>query len=213
MLTNYLTQGTLAQQPYQSARESLTIFATAALISMYNIRLFLNSLWQLLPAANLASDYHPCREVSQLLQPLRTSATTGSTVRSEAAQQPVPQRLDKPVRSFACYVRGYSSLPLTDRALVALRSGHLSKAFHILPDITLAALDYGLQPSDTQLIANGRYAPGWSLREQLLIRVTDDLYRKHEINERAWKRLTKLYSHNQILDIIFCAAAFHLCTL
>ena len=73
------------------------------------------------------------------------------------------------------------------------------------------ALDHGLQPSDIQLIPLGRYAPGWSIKEQLLIRATDDLNKKQGLDVKIWKKLRTYYSHGQILDIIFCAGAFHLC--
>ncbi|MDD7803995.1 MAG: hypothetical protein PUP46_00120 [Endozoicomonas sp. (ex Botrylloides leachii)] len=173
----------------------------------------MNALWQVLPAAHLTSSSHLCRKIRPLSQALKKAEVRDVTASITVEDSLLVPRLDKPSRSFACYVKGYSCLGLTDRALVALRSAHLSKMLHALPDITLAALDYGLQPSDIKLIINGRYAPGWSLKEQLLIKVTDDLYKKGELDEKVWKRLTALYSYNEILDIIFCIAAFHLCTL
>ncbi len=121
-------------------------------------------------------------------------------------------QIDKPAMIFASYVRGYSSLPLNERALVALRSAHLSKAKHLLPGIEMMALDHGLKPSDIRFIANGRFAPGWNQRAQTLIQATDDLYKKQSIEPRLWKKLQNLYKNEQILDIILCAAAFHLCT-
>ncbi|WP_263080191.1 carboxymuconolactone decarboxylase family protein [Endozoicomonas sp. Mp262] len=178
---------------------------------MYNLRLFLSSLWKYLAAAELASDYHPHGDSKQYRHTLKKPLASMQAILDRHHQ--VRPRLDKPAKSFAQYVRGYSSLPLNDRALVALRSAYLNKAHYLLPGIVAAALDHGLTPSDIKLIANGRFAPGWSHKEQLLIQVTDDLYRKQKIELRTWKRLCHFYSPDQILDIVLSAAAFHLCSL
>ena len=168
---------------------------------MYNIRECLSTLWQQLRAIHLLNHHPP----TQKNHPRIYFAPKSSHDSAPA--------LAPPTRNFAAYVRGYSTLPLTDRALIALRCCYLAKAVHLLPGITLAALDCGLQPSDTRLIIKGCYAPGWSTKEQLLIRVSDELYQKNRIGLRTWQQLETFYNSTQLLDLIFCAGAFHLCTL
>ncbi|MDP0561303.1 MAG: hypothetical protein QS721_02750 [Candidatus Endonucleobacter sp. (ex Gigantidas childressi)] len=172
--------------------------------------LFFNLLWKLLPAANLAGDYYPGMDARQSTYSFFRSPQIeeASSAKPEASNCP---QLEKPFRSFASYIKGCGTLPLNDRALIVLRSAHLSRAYHLLPALSKMALDQGLKFSDIQLIPLGRYAPGWSVREQLLIRAADDLYKKHGLDVKIWKRLLKLYSHGQILDIIFCAGAYYLC--
>ncbi len=173
---------------------------------------FFNTLWKQLAMADLASDYHPSRTTEQLKRPLFSYCATPKDFTPPTETLRYTPRLDAPVRSFSSYVRGYGTLPLKDRALITLRSARLAHAFHVIPDLTVMAIDHGLTDSDVTFIANGRYAPGWNFRQQLLIRVTDELYNQQKINRRVWKRLTKMYDHGQIFDIVLSAAAFHLCT-
>ncbi len=172
---------------------------------------FFNTLWKQLAIAGLASDYHPLKSAEQLKIPLFSYSITSTDFTPATDKLSDTPRLDEPARSFSSYVRGYSTLPLKDRALIALRSAHITHAFHMIPDLTVMAIDHGLTDSDVTFIANGRYAPGWNFRQQLLIRVTDELYNKQRINTGVWKRLTKMYDHGQIFDIVLSAAAFHLC--
>lgn len=178
---------------------------------MYDSRLFFNLLWKSLSPAGLASGDHFCLNVNKpLLAIVGNSKSSASSL--ARGNESCYSRLDKPLRSFSAYVKGYGSLSVKERLLVALRSAHLGKARYLLPELSLTAIDCGLRPSDVQFVVHGRHAPGWSLKEQLLIRVADDLYNKNGLEERVWEKLLKLYSHVQILDIIFCASAFHLCT-
>lgn len=176
---------------------------------MYNLRAFLTLLWRQLAVAGLASGHHPdYRKPPSAAAP---RSPVGLQAILDRHHQIIP-RLDQPIKSLPCYLLGYSRLPLTDRALITLRSAHISKAHYLLPGLVANALDHGLTPSDIKLIARGRQAPGWSARERLLIQITDDLYRKRMIMPVHWKRLRRLYHPDQILDIVLNAAAFHLCT-
>lgn len=178
---------------------------------MNRLRAFIESLWQYLPDAGLASEYHPSVEGGAIPIPFIQSQKL--LLDSEV---PVPQknapRLHEPQRSFTCYMQGYSSLPMRDRSLVALRSAHLCNARHLFGDIAECALDTGLLHSDIQMIRRGHMAPGWSRHDTLLLRVTDGLYKDQKISPRYWRELLKIYKPQQILDLVLCIAAFHLCT-
>ena len=177
---------------------------------MEKFRAFLGALWQLLPGAGLASEYHPFVPGGAIPIPFIQSQKLlldGDLV-DRLASSP---RLTKPARSFTSYMQGYSSLPLKDRALVALRSAHLCGARHLLPDIALCARDTGLNPSDIEFVARGHQAPGWNRHQRLLLVITDQLYENQEINRRHWRELQKVYDSQQALDLVLCIAAFHLC--
>ncbi|MGB1271999.1 MAG: hypothetical protein ACPG5T_08000, partial [Endozoicomonas sp.] len=113
--------------------------------------------------------------------------------------------------TFRTYLSGYSRLPLRDRALITLRSAHLSGANHLLASLALTALDHGLQPSDIQLIKTGHQAEGWTKRETLLLQAVNDLHYQQKISQKLWKTLSQVYDPGQILDFTLCSGAFHLC--
>lgn len=176
---------------------------------MEKLRTFFGSLWQMLPSAELASEYHPSVNGGAIPIPFIVSQRillTNPTKQCETAP-----RLQSPIRSFSCYMQSYSSLPLRDRSLAALRSAHLAGARHLIPDIAHCALDTGLKASDISLAIKGHTSPGWSRQEHLILRVAEDLYQNKSISKRHWQELQKIYKPQQILDLIFSCAAFHLC--
>ncbi|KEQ16701.1 carboxymuconolactone decarboxylase family protein [Endozoicomonas numazuensis] len=177
---------------------------------MKKLRIFLGALWKVLPEAGLASEYHP--------------AVTGGAIPIPFIQSQkflleanIPERLpnspelDQPERSFISYMQGYSSLPLRDRALAALRSAHLCNARHLVSDIAQCALDTGLTASDIQMASRGHLAPGWSHQQRLILRTTEELYKDQIIGSANWRALKKIYTPQQILDLVLCIASFHLC--
>ena len=176
---------------------------------MERLRTFFATLWQLLPAAGLASEYHPAVEGGAIPVPFIVSQRI---LLADATVLPISAPvLAAPKRNFTAYMQGYSSLPMRDRALCALRSAHICGARHLLPDIARCALDAGLQNSDIAMAAKGLSSPGWSKQEILILRVTEELYRKQVISPKYWQELKRIYKPQQILDLLFCCAAFHLC--
>ena len=172
-------------------------------------RSLFSDLWRYLPLAGLANEYHPCTEGGVVplpfIQAQKHLIKEGSL---DAEPHPV---LEPPKRSLLGYMQGYSSLPLRDRALICLRSAYLCKARHLMPALAIMAMDHGLCSSDIGLIANGRFAPGWRRWDQVLISTEDDIYKKQAVSEKLWQILTKKYTEEQILDLVLCTAAFHLC--
>ena len=176
---------------------------------MEPLRNLLGDLWRFLPLAGLANEYHPCTEGGVIPVPfIQAQKVLVEAMARENGDAPV---LEPPRRSFRAYMQGYSSLPLRDRALVCLRSAHLSKARHLMPPLAIMALDHGLRSSDVQLICNGRFAPGWSRRDHLLICATDDVFRCQGVSQKLWKNLSGIYHQGQIFDLVLCTAAFQMC--
>ena len=177
---------------------------------MEKLRALLGLIWRSLPMAGLANEYHPCTEGGVIPVPfIQAQKTLIDSLNQRHSYEPL---LAVPRRSFRAYMQGYSSLPLHDRALVCLRSAHLCRARHLMPALNAMALDHGLRPSDIQLICSGRFAPGWSRREHLLICATDEIFRSQEISARLWNNLSRIYHEGQIFDLVLCTAAFHLCS-
>ena len=176
---------------------------------MERLRNMLGDLWRFLPLAGLANEYHPCTEGGVIPVPfIQAQKVLIEAMTRESDNLPV---LEEPRRSFRAYMQGYSSLPLRDRALICLRSAHLSKARHLMPSLASMALDHGLRSSDVQLICNGRFAPGWSRRDHLLICATDEIFRQQGVTPKLWKNLSKIYHGGQIFDLLLCTVAFQLC--
>ena len=176
---------------------------------MEKLRTFFSTLWQLLPSAGLASEYHPAVEGGAIPIPFIVSQRV---LLADAVPETFnAPELAPPKRSFTAYMQGYSSLPVRDRSLCALRSAHLCGARHLVPDIARCALDTGLQSSDITLAVNGHSSPGWSRQENLILQVTEELYRTQGISPKLWEELKRIYKPQQILDLLLCCAAFHLC--
>ena len=176
---------------------------------MERLRNLLGDLWRFLPLAGLANEYHPCTEGGVIPVPFIQAQKV--LIEAMTRQNSNPPELAAPRRSFRAYMQGYSSLPLRDRALICLRSAHLAKARHLMPALVTMAMDHGLRSSDIQLICNGRFAPGWSRRDHLLICATDDVFRSQGVSPNLWKNLSKIYHGGQIFDLVLCTAAFQLC--
>ena len=177
---------------------------------MKKLRLFLGSLWQILPEAGLASEYHPAIEGGAIPIPFIQSQKL--LLESDAPERlPNSPELERPERSFTSYMQGYSSLPMRDRALVALRSAYLCNARHLISDIAQCALDTGLTDSDIQMASRGHLAPGWSQQQRLILRTTEELYKEQVIGSSNWRALKRIYTPQQILDLVLCVASFHLC--
>ena len=176
---------------------------------MERLKTFFNALWQLLPSAGLASEYHPAIDGGAIPIPFIVSQRI--LLNDMVHKQEGAPTLQPPARSFTGYMQGYTSLPVRDRALSALRSAHLAGARHLIPDIARCALDAGLQASDLERVAKGQISSGWESREALVLHVTEALYREQSISEQHWKQLKQIYKPQQILDLLLCCAAFHLC--
>ncbi|WP_448217638.1 carboxymuconolactone decarboxylase family protein [Endozoicomonas sp. 2B-B] len=177
---------------------------------MKKLRTFLGSLWQILPEAGLASEYHPAVPGGPI--PIPFIKSQKSLLKEDFPGRPANSpELDKPARSFISYIQGYSSLPMRDRALVALRSAYICNTRHLIPDIAQCALDTGLKASDVQMVSRGHLAPGWDNKQRLLLKTTEELYKEQIISPENWKELKKIYTPQQILDLVFCIASFHLC--
>ncbi|OED50561.1 hypothetical protein ACH42_00880 [Endozoicomonas sp. (ex Bugula neritina AB1)] len=176
---------------------------------MERLRTFFCSLWKTLPNAGLSSEYHPSINGGAIPIPFIVSQRILLDHPKDKLNA-APQ-LQPPHRSFTCYMQGYSSLPLRDRSLGALRSAYLAGARHLIPDIARCAFDTGLQASDITLATKGHTSPGWSRQEHLILRIAEDLYRNESISKHHWRELQKVYKPQQILDLMLCCAAFHLC--
>ena len=177
---------------------------------MDRLRTFFNTLWGLLPDAGLASELHPTLHGGYL--PIPFIGTQKRLLNEPPDNNHQPMVLQPPFISFYSYMKGYTSLPVRDRSLAALRSAQLCGARHLIPDITRRALDAGLQTSDIELALQGQLSRGWTSQETIVMQVAESLFFQQNINTEQWQQLHKIYKPQQILDLLFCCAAFHLCT-
>ncbi len=176
---------------------------------MLQLRTLFGDIWRYLPLAGLANEYHPCTEGGVIPVPFIQAQKT--IIQSMSVKNRDKHALEPPKLSFAVYLRQHSSIPVRDRALVCLRSAHLCKTRHLMPQVAAMALDHGVLASDIQLISSGRLAPGWSRWDHTLICTVDDIFKHQAISAKLWRILIKKYTVSQILDLILCSASFHLC--
>ncbi|MFQ5771654.1 MAG: carboxymuconolactone decarboxylase family protein, partial [bacterium] len=53
-------------------------------------------------------------------------------------------------------------------------------------------------------------APGWTISEAALIQATDELYNDAIISDATWKILSKNYTEEQLIDVIFTVGQYNM---
>ncbi len=112
--------------------------------------------------------------------------------------------------NFANYVLFEQTLPDRDREILILRIGWLCKAKYEFGRHTLAGKRVGLTDEEILRITKGPNEPGWSISDATLIQATDELYNDAIISDSTWKTLSKHYTEEQLIDVIFTVGQYNL---
>jgi 4-carboxymuconolactone decarboxylase len=71
----------------------------------------------------------------------------------------------------------------------------------------------GLTDEEVHRIKIGPTAKGWSERDVLLLRATDELRKDACISDATWQGLGKYYNAQQLMDIVFAVGQYNLVSM
>ena len=110
---------------------------------------------------------------------------------------------------FAGHVLGKQTLPFRDRELLILRIGWLNQAEYEFAQHELIAKRGGLSDADVENVKQGPKG-GWSAHEAALMQAADDLFENSVVADATWAVLTKSYSTEQLMDVVFTVGQYNL---
>ncbi|WAU81910.1 carboxymuconolactone decarboxylase family protein [Streptomyces sp. Qhu-G9] len=101
-------------------------------------------------------------------------------------------------------------LPFADRELVILRvARNCGSPYEWGQHVGIAA-KAGLSPDDMNRVAAGPDAPGWTERQSLLLRATDELRSEARISGSTWEGLSGHLTERQLIELPMLVGHYHL---
>jgi AhpD family alkylhydroperoxidase len=94
-----------------------------------------------------------------------------------------------------------------DSELVILRVAHLTDCEYERGQHVRLARAAGLTPEEIDRVDDGPDAPGWTDRQALLLRATDELHGGQDISDATWDALTGHLSEPELIEL--CLLAGH----
>jgi alkylhydroperoxidase family enzyme len=114
---------------------------------------------------------------------------------------------------FGSHVLAKSTLPSRERELVILRVGWVCRSEYEWGQHVVIAKQCGLGDDEIERIGEGPDAPGWSERDQALLRAADELVGDHFIADATWAALARDWSTEQIVDLVFAVGQYTLVSM
>lgn len=110
---------------------------------------------------------------------------------------------------FAGHVLGKQTLAFRDRELLILRIGWLNQAEYEFAQHELIAKKGGVTDADVENVKKGPKG-AWSEHEAALMQAADDLYENSVVSDATWAVLSKKYSTEQLMDVVFTIGQYNL---
>ncbi|MFP6807614.1 MAG: carboxymuconolactone decarboxylase family protein [Pseudomonadales bacterium] len=123
------------------------------------------------------------------------------------------EQLAKRWMVFANHILFKSSLSGRDREIVILRIGWLCKAEYEWGQHVIIGKREGLSDEEIAAIKEGASASLWSEHESLLIKATDELHGDAFVSEETWVGLSKTYSDQQMMDMVFTCGQYNMVSM
>ncbi len=114
---------------------------------------------------------------------------------------------------FANHILGKSTLSERDRELVILRIGYLCQAGYEWGQHVLIARQVGMSDAEIRSCKTGPQTPGLSELDQLLLQATDELHGDAHVSDDTWAGLSKYYSTQQMMDLVFTIGQYNLVSM
>ncbi len=114
---------------------------------------------------------------------------------------------------FANHILFKSTLSPRDREILILRIGWLCKAEYEWAQHVIIGKAAGMSDDDVKAIADGPSSSHWGDKERLLLQATDELRADSFVSEATWNALSKHYSTQQLMDLVFTVANYNLVSM
>jgi 4-carboxymuconolactone decarboxylase len=110
---------------------------------------------------------------------------------------------------FAGHILNKQTLPFRDRELLILRIGWLNQAEYEFAQHELIAKRGGFTEADIESIKKGP-AGFTAEHEQALMQAADDLHENSVVSDATWAALSKKYSTEQMVDVVFTIGQYNM---
>jgi 4-carboxymuconolactone decarboxylase len=110
---------------------------------------------------------------------------------------------------FAGHVLQKQTVPFRERELLILRIGWLNQAEYEWAQHVEIAKRGGISDAEIEQIKQGPKA-GWNEHEAALLQAADDLFNDSVVSDTTWATLSKKYSTQQMLDVVFTIGQYNL---
>ncbi|MFN0111287.1 MAG: carboxymuconolactone decarboxylase family protein [Blastocatellia bacterium] len=114
---------------------------------------------------------------------------------------------------FGAQVLGKSTLPKRERELVVLRMGWLCQSEYEWGQHVLIGRRAGLTDEEILRIKDGADAEGWNNLDRAMLQATDELHADAFISDATWEQLSRHFSTQQLLDMIFVIGQYNLVSM
>jgi 4-carboxymuconolactone decarboxylase len=145
----------------------------------------------------------------EIMQPLVESGRDYNVFRTLANHPDLARRW----MVFANHVLAKSTLPERDRELVILRIGHLCRADYEWDKHADISRYLGMSEAEIESSKTGPGAQGLTDMDRLLLQATDDLHTDAHIADDTWQGLSKLYSTEQMMDLVFTVGQYNMVSM
>ncbi len=114
---------------------------------------------------------------------------------------------------FGNHILAKSTLPARERELLILRIGWLCRAGYEWGQHVVIGKASGLSEEEIARIPKGPDAKGWSEADRALLRATDELHADAFISDATWAELSKTWSTQQLMDLVFTVGQYNLVSM
>lgn len=114
---------------------------------------------------------------------------------------------------FGAHVLGKSTLSPRERELLILRTGYRCKSDYEWGQHAIIARQVGVSAEEVRRVALGPDAPGWDPFEASLLRAADELHDDQSIGDQTWDALSKKYTVEQMIDVVFTVGQYTLVSM
>lgn len=101
-------------------------------------------------------------------------------------------------------------LPRRETELVILRTAHLRDCDYEIDHHRRLARRSGLQPADLDRVAVGPDVPGWTDREETLLRAVDALHHQADLDDDQWSDLRRHLDEREAIELCLLTAHYQM---
>jgi AhpD family alkylhydroperoxidase len=111
---------------------------------------------------------------------------------------------------FAGRLMPGGKLPRRETELVILRVAHLRSCAYEYDHHVRLARRAGLSRAEIERVADGPAAPGWSQREQILLRAVDELHHTGDLADGTWGALREHLDARLAIEFVMLVAHYEM---
>ncbi|WP_439136143.1 carboxymuconolactone decarboxylase family protein [Pseudomaricurvus sp.] len=133
------------------------------------------------------------------------TAVRGTNILASLADYPA---LAKAFLTFNCHVATASTLSAREREILILRLSWLRKCEYEHVMHIILGKRAGLSEEEVEATQTGPDANAWNSQDADLVRAVDELSNQARISDATFNQLSKHYSQQQVMDMIFLVGCY-----